>query len=203
MACDDFPTYCPPPRRNDYQIHSSNISPVITDVTENRFPGSCSKIILPELFPAIAFQESLLVLSSYAPHTSALQGPQKKMKMLEIPTMRIVELKIFLRLQLFEGATEVTADFLHHGSAAVQPVFPFKLGVLDNDEAEGRLAPEMGTTHGVNHTERQEWGDVALPLRSGRGRASEWRETRPRFQATPWKSIPSKVFQVNTLPIFR
>ena len=71
-------------------------------------------------------------------------------------------------------------DVAHHGTVTC---VSFKSPI---DEAEDPcLAPERSTAHGMDHTERHAMGDVALPLRSGRGQASDWRETRPNFLAIP------------------
>ena len=55
----------------------------------------------------------------------------------------------------------------------------FVPSILNSDKTEEpRLTPEMFTAHGIDHTERRATKDVALPLRSGRGRAGDWRETK-------------------------
>ena len=69
---------------------------------------------------------------------------------------------------------------------------PFKKDFLDSDE----------TAHGMDHTKGRATGDVALPLGSGRGWASDWRKTWPNFPVIPWTLIPQTVFPVTTSRIF-
>ena len=60
--------------------------------------------------------------------------------------------------------------------------------------------PEMATE---KHTERLARGDVALPLHSGRGRASNWgRRDLAKFPVIPWKFIPPKLISGNHVTDF-
>ena len=45
---------------------------------------------------------------------------------------------------------------MHHGCASSQHVFPLKGFSGNNEPEEPRLATEMSTTHGMNHTDKQQ-----------------------------------------------